>query len=67
VAAQLRQSVIDYPTCTDLRRAWLHQEMYVYLLYAAAGIDEDKKGGSRRAIQRQWIIDKAEASASNDR
>jgi len=49
------------------RRAWLHQEMYVYLTCADAGEKEDEKGDSRRAIQRQWAINKAVASASNDR
>ena len=49
------------------RRAWLHQEIYVYLALADTGVEEDKKRSSRHAIQRQWAVDKAVVSVSNDR
>jgi len=37
------------------------------LAFADAGVEEDKKGGSRRAIQCLWAVNKVVASASNDR
>src|SRR5215470_3421445 len=48
--------------CVDKRHIALSN-----LAFADAGVEEDKKGGSRRAIQRQWAVDKAVASAFNDR